>query len=86
MVDISAGYTRFVLRGVAVCEVLARCCGLDFDFFPIDSCARTRLANLAVSIDRRAAERWDLYLSRSYSPYCRGYLEDAAGLCVANSG
>jgi heterotetrameric sarcosine oxidase gamma subunit len=63
---------------MAVCEVLARSCGVDFERFAVDTCRRTRLANIAVVIDRRAAERCDLYLARSYSPYLRDYLEDAA--------
>jgi heterotetrameric sarcosine oxidase gamma subunit len=79
LVDCTAGYARFALRGAAVRDVFARGCGLDFDSFAANTCARTRLANLAVVLDCRTAEgRFDLYFPRSYASYLRGYLEDAA--------
>jgi sarcosine oxidase subunit gamma len=67
------------VAGSAAREVLAKGCGLDFDAraFVVDQCARTRFGQIAVVIDCRAPDQFDLYCGRSYQDYLSLWLREA---------
>ncbi len=81
VVDLSHSHATFEVQGPAVCELLAKGCGLDFHerVFAVGRCARTRLAQIPVLIERRDGhDHFDLHAPRSYSQYLREWLTDAA--------
>jgi heterotetrameric sarcosine oxidase gamma subunit len=80
IVDVTYDFVVLELAGGAAREVLAKGCGLDLhpERLPPGQCTRTRLAKIAVLIDCLEQSRFELYASRSYATYLRGWLEDAA--------
>ncbi len=79
-VNISDGLVAIRIDGPAVRELLAKGCGLDFhpQLFAAGRCARTRFAQIAVTIDCRAHDRFELYIGRSYLEYLLHWLREAA--------
>ena len=81
LVDLTDGLARLEIAGSSARDVLSKSCGLDFHprVFPVDRCARTRLAQVPVVIEHRTEEpRFELYVARSLSRYLQGWLIDAA--------
>jgi sarcosine oxidase, subunit gamma len=79
--DISNGLKALRVEGPAARELLARGCGLDLDpeHFPAGRCTRTRFAQLAVVVHCLDAKpRFDLYAGRSFLPWLKSWLVDAA--------
>ncbi len=80
-VDVSDGLQTLEIQGPGTRELLGMGCGLDLDVrrFPPGSCARTRLAQIAVVLECRAdPDRIELFVARSLMPYLKAWLEDAA--------
>ena len=81
LVDLTHGLAGLDVRGSAAREVLSKGSGLDFHprSFPVDRCARTRLAQIPVVIDcLDAPPRFELYVARSYFKYLQSWVFDAA--------
>jgi sarcosine oxidase subunit gamma len=80
MVELSQGYAVVNVRGPACREVLAKGCGLDLHprAFREDTCARTLLAHLFVTLDCRGLEGFDIYVGRSFQWQLHSWLVDAS--------
>jgi sarcosine oxidase subunit gamma len=81
LVDLTDGLTVLEVSGSHVRAVLAKSCGLDFDsrHFGSEHCARTRFAQIPVVIDcTEISGVFQLYVPRSYAPYLKNWLLDAA--------
>ena len=81
LADLSDALAGFEVAGPAARDVLGKGCGLDMHpfAFPVERCARTRLANVPVVIESREEEgRFELFVSRSLAQYLHGWLLDAA--------
>lgn len=78
--EMTDGLAMLEVSGAAVRELLAKGCGLDLHprAFPPGRCARTRLAQIAVVVDCRAATRFELYVARSHAAWLHDWLADAA--------
>ena len=79
-VDYSAGLTVFRLGGPNASQTLASGSGLDFrpEKYPLHTCCRTRLAQVAAVIVAAAAGRFDVYVDRSYGTYLTNWLADVS--------
>jgi sarcosine oxidase, subunit gamma len=77
--DLSDALVSIALDGPDAAAVLARGCGLDLRpaAFAVQSCARTRLAQLPVLIRRTETLRFELVVDRSAAQYLHGWLVDA---------
>ncbi|HXV40752.1 MAG TPA: sarcosine oxidase subunit gamma family protein [Steroidobacteraceae bacterium] len=84
--DVSDAWVTFALEGPQATEVLARGCGLDFSepVFGHGACTRTRFAQLPVLLRRISHERFELMVDRSAASWLHEWLQDAAGLVVAD--
>lgn len=80
VVDVGHARAVLTLGGPGARDVLARGCPLDLDTraFPVGGCAQSRLARLSVLLHRRAVDRFDLYVGRSYAVACWQWLVAAA--------
>jgi heterotetrameric sarcosine oxidase gamma subunit len=80
VVELSQGVSTVRIEGPAVREVLAKICGLDFrpHRFRPGSCARTRLAQIAVTLECRSLLQFDLYVDRSYFWHLYAWLADVS--------
>lgn len=80
VVELFDAFANIELLGTAVEELLTSLCGLDVcpSAFPPDTCARTRLAGVAVVLDRCGAEEFACYVSRSYLNYLLAALHECA--------
>jgi sarcosine oxidase, subunit gamma len=81
VVDLTHGLAGLDVRGSAARDVLSKGSGLDFHprSFPVDRCARTRLAQIPVVIDcLDAPPRFELNVARSYFQYLHSWVFDAA--------
>jgi heterotetrameric sarcosine oxidase gamma subunit len=85
LVDLTDGIAAFEVQGIAVRDVLAQACGLDFHptRFPPGKCARTRFAQIPVVIDCIDESHFELYVSRSYGHYLQSWLLDSAATARA---
>jgi heterotetrameric sarcosine oxidase gamma subunit len=80
-VNLSCALKVIRVEGSISRELLSKGCGLDLhsEAFPAGRSTRTRFAQLSVIVDCIDPEpRFDLYLGRSYFPYLRSWLTDAA--------
>ena len=88
-VDNSAGLALFRLVGPAARDLLAAGCGLDFrsEKFPVGTCRRTRLAQIAAVITAEGPEQFDIYVDRSYEEYLGEWLRDSLSIsaCAADT-
>lgn len=84
--DVSDAWVTFALEGPPATEVLARGCGLDFSEagFGHGACTRTRFAQLPALLRRISHERFELMADRSAASWLHEWLQDAAGLVVAD--
>ena len=80
LVDISARHHAIELTGAAASDVLNAGCPLDLDpaAFPPGMCTRTVLARSEIVLWRRATGTFHLEIARSFAPYVRRFLLEAA--------
>ena len=81
-VDYSSGLAVSRLSGPGASRLLATGAGIDLrpHRFPVGSCARTRLAQVAVVIVAEAEEIYDVYVDRSYEVYLADWLAESASI------
>ena len=81
-VDNSAGLALFRIVGPGTRDLLAAGCGLDFrsEKFPVGTCCRTRLAQIAAVITAEGPEQFDIYVDRSYEAYLGEWLRDSLSI------
>lgn len=79
-VDVSANRVVFELSGDRVRDVLAQGCSLDLrpHAFGPGSCAQTLLARASVILQCMDDDVFRIFVRRSFAPYMRAWLEDAA--------
>ncbi len=82
VVDYSAGLAVFRVAGPGARNLLAAGCGIDFrpKKFPVDSCCRTRFAQIAAVIVAEGPEQFDIYVDRSYEVYLNDWLRDSLSI------
>ncbi|MBN9511186.1 MAG: sarcosine oxidase subunit gamma [Alphaproteobacteria bacterium] len=80
LVDVGHRQDGFVLRGSWAAVVLNAGCPLNLDpaAFPIGMCTRTVLAKAEIVLWRTGAEAFRVEAMRSFLPYVRGVLAEAA--------
>ena len=85
LVDVSHRQEGLVLSGRHAAAVLHAGCPLDLhpDAFPIGMCTRTLLGKAEIMLWRTGAERFRIEAMRSFVPYVRQYLAEAAREFVA---
>jgi heterotetrameric sarcosine oxidase gamma subunit len=66
-------------------DLLAADCGLDFrpQKFPVGTCCRTRLAQIAAIIAAERPEQFDIYVDRSYEAYFGDWLRDSLSIAAS---
>jgi sarcosine oxidase subunit gamma len=80
LVDVSHHQIAFQLHGPDAADILNAGCPLDLhpDAFPVGMCTRTVLAKSGIILWRVAPETFRLGIVRSFAPYVRAFLEEAA--------
>lgn len=80
LVDVGHRQGGILLSGGAAMAVLNAGCPLDFDpdAFPIGMCTRTVLGKAEIALWRTGAQAFRIEASRSFLPYVRQFLEEAA--------
>lgn len=80
-VDVSRAYVTFEISGARARELLEKACGLDLHprELAVGAGTRTRFANVAVIVERVAAEVFRCHAARSHRDYLLNWLNDAAG-------
>lgn len=80
LVEVSARQCAIELTGAAATDVLNAGCPLDLDpaAFSPGMCTRTVLAKSEIVLWRRAAGTFHLEIARSFAPYVRRFLLEAA--------
>ncbi len=83
-VDYSSGLAVLRIASSQAGQILATGSGIDFrpGKFPIDTCCRTRLAQIAVVIVAETPDQFDLYVDRSYGTYLNNWLTEASEILV----
>ena len=83
-VDYSAGLEMLRIAGPDARQLLAAGSGIDLrpGKFPIRSCCRTRLAQIAAVIVAEEPKRFDIYVDRSYGTYMQDWLTDSSGIML----
>jgi heterotetrameric sarcosine oxidase gamma subunit len=87
LLEITDALSTLAIMGPDAESVLSTDCGLDLtsDRFPVGRCARTRLANLPVIIEKvDDLPRFDLTVGSSYLAYLNAWLADAVSLYCAS--
>ncbi len=81
-VDYSAGLVVLRIVGANAGALLATGSGIDFrpEKFPIRTCCRTRLAQIAAVILAETPLQFDIYVERSYGTYLNDWLTDASSI------
>jgi sarcosine oxidase subunit gamma len=85
LVDVSHRQEGVVVSGRHAAAVLNAGCPLDLDpdAFPIGMCTRTLLGKSEIMLWRTGAEHFRIEAMRSFVPYVRQFLEEAARPFVA---
>ncbi len=80
LVDVSHHQIALQLHGPDAADMLNAGCPLDLhlDAFPVGMCTRTVLAKVEIILWRVAPEMFRLGIVRSFAPYVRAFLEEAA--------
>jgi sarcosine oxidase subunit gamma len=80
LVDVSHRQCAIGLTGATAADVLNAGCPLDLDAsaFPVGMCTRTVLGRSEIVLWRTAAETFHLEVARSFAPYVRAFLHEAA--------
>lgn len=83
-VDYSAGLMVLRVAGPDAGQLLATGSGLDFrpGKFPVGTCYRTRLAQVAAVIVSETPGQFDVYIDRSYGTYLNDWLTEASSICA----
>lgn len=78
--SLSHGRTRLFIEGAAAQAVLSRGITLDLhpDVFDCDACALTALEDTPVLLHRTGAQRYELYVLRTYAGWIWEWLTEAA--------
>ena len=81
-VDYSAGLEVLRIIGPNARQLLVSGSGIDIrpEKFPIGTCCRTRLAQIAAVIAAGTPEQFDVYVDRSYGTYLNDWLTDASSI------
>jgi heterotetrameric sarcosine oxidase gamma subunit len=81
-VDYSSGLAVTQITGPEARRLLATGTSLDLrpESFPVGSCCRTSLAQVAVVIVAQAPETYDVYVDRSYDTYLSEWLAESASI------
>lgn len=81
-IAVDVGHARAVITvaGDYAVDLLAKACPLDFDdaAFAVGTCAQSKLALTSAVLYRRGAQRFELFVARSYAVYLWQWLADAA--------
>ena len=79
VVDVSAGYVRYNLRGPAAAELLMKACPYDFDrrVFGPGRCVQTVFAKTTALVAAGEDASFDLAIRRSYAGYFERWTADA---------
>lgn len=79
VVDVSAGYVRYNLRGPAATELLMKACPYDFDrrVFGPGRCVQTVFAKTTALVAAGEDGSFDLAVRRSYADYFERWTADA---------
>jgi sarcosine oxidase subunit gamma len=80
LVDVSDGYEALLLRGPGAARALSAGCPLDLHpaAFPPGMATRTVLGRAGITLWRRTIHEWRLEVARSFAPYSRAFLAEAA--------
>ena len=80
LVDIGHRNAALELSGAAAAQVLNAGCPLDLEAaaFPQGMATRTLLGRIEIVLMREDAQRWRLECGRSFAPYARDFLREAA--------
>jgi sarcosine oxidase, subunit gamma len=80
LVNVGHRQAAMTVNGPKAADVLNTGCPLDLDVaaFSVGMCTRTVLAKSQIVLWRTGAERFHLEAWRSFLPYVRGYLAEAA--------
>lgn len=80
VVDVSSGYTMFVLAGTNARDVLQKGCPLDFHphMFVPGQCAQSHFFKADVLLRPASQDGFDMLVRRSFADYCCRILLDAA--------
>ena len=80
LVDVSDGYEALTLRGPGAARALSAGCPLDLHpaAFPPGMATRTVLVRAGITLWRRTIDEWRLEIARSFTPYSRAFLAEAA--------
>lgn len=80
LVDVSHRQLGLVVEGADAAALLNAGCPLDLDeaTFPANACTRTLLGKAEIVLWRMAADRFHLEVGRSFLPYVRAFLAEAA--------
>ena len=80
LVDVCHRQCAIELSGDAATDVLNAGCPLDLDAaeFPVGMCTRTVLAKSEIVLWRVGADTFRIEIARSFVPYARGFLLEAA--------
>jgi sarcosine oxidase, subunit gamma len=80
LVDVSHRQCALELRGAEAADMLNAGCPLDLHMvsFPVGMCTRTVLAKAEVILWRTEPDAFRIEMMRSFAPYVRAFLEEAA--------
>jgi sarcosine oxidase subunit gamma len=78
VVDVGERQVGLAVRGAGAEPMLAAGCPLDLEMFPVGGCTRTLLGKADIVLWRVAVQDWRLEVWRSFAPYVRLLLEQAA--------
>ena len=81
-VDYSSALAVFRISGRNARQLLESGSGVDFRpaKFPVGTCCRTRLAQIAAVVVADAAEGYEIYIDRSYANYLSDWLAASANI------
>jgi sarcosine oxidase subunit gamma len=87
-VDYSAGLVVMRLAGSDARQVLATGTGVDLrsNSFPVDTCCRIRLAEIAVVLVADSPDSYELYVDRSYEDYLSNWIKESSSAYASYRG
>jgi sarcosine oxidase subunit gamma len=80
LVDVSERSLALAIQGRSATDILAVGCPIDLDLsvFPVDMCTRTLYGKAEIVLWRRGPSSFRLEVWRSFLPYVKGLLDEAA--------
>ena len=84
-VDYSSGLVVTRVIGPEASQILATGTSIDLrpGKFPVGSCCRTRLGQVAAVIVAEAPEIYGIYIDRSFETYVADWLAESSSICLA---